>query len=80
MIEQGLCQFLLILSIDSDFRKVIYGILAEKTPVITIQSKKELKEEMLLVKDSIEFEDISKNPEENQDDEAAEDGEGEEEE
>ena len=48
--------------------------------MITTQSKKELEEEMLLVKDAMEFEDISENPEENPDDEAAEDGEGEDEE
>ena len=63
-----------------NFRKLLHGILAEKTPVITTQSKKELEEEMLLVKDAMEFEDISENPEENPDDEAAEDGEGEDEE
>ena len=59
---------------------MLRGIFAEKTPVITTQSKKELEEEMLLVKDAMEFEDISENPEENPDDEAAEDGEGEDEE
>ena len=59
---------------------MLHGILAEKTPVITTQSKKELEEDMLLVKDAMEFEDISENPRENQDDEAAEDCEDEEEE
>ena len=59
---------------------MLHGILAEKTPVITTQSKKELEDEILLVKDAMEFEDVSENPEENPDDEAAEDGEGEEEE
>lgn len=58
-----------------NFRKLLHGILAEKTPVITTQSKKELEEEMLLVKDAMEFEDISENLEENPEDEAAEDGE-----
>ena len=43
--------------------------------MITTQSKKELEEEMLLVKDAMEFEDISENLEENPEDEAAEDGE-----
>ena len=63
------------------FRKLLHGILAEKTPIITTQSEKELAEEILLVKDAMEFEEISdENPEENPEDEAAEDGEGEEEE
>ena len=61
-------------------RKLLHGILAEKTPVITTQSKKELEEEMLLVKEAMEFEEVLENPEESPEDEVAEDGEGEEEE
>ena len=56
----------------------LHGILAEKTPVITAQSKKELEEEILLVKEAMEFVDVLENPEENAEDEVAEDGEGEE--
>ena len=62
------------------FRKLLHGILAEKTPVITTQSKKELEEEILLVKEAMEFVDVLENPEENAEDEVAEDGEGEEQE
>ena len=43
--------------------------MAEKTPVLTQQSKTELEEEILLVKDAMEFEDISEVSEENQEEE-----------
>ena len=44
--------------------------------MITTQSKKELEEEMLLVKEAMEFEEVLENPEESPEDEVAEDGEG----
>ena len=47
--------------------------------MITTQSKKELEEEILLVKEAMEFVDVLENPDENAEDEVAEDGEGEEE-